>query len=190
MKQEREEKRVGFWYSKQEPDLPKPVAKKQPFKDQDDFLEALKKVEGRKTVGKRHYRGWSTCRICKCKNGSTEFYCDGWVWPEGYKHYISEHNVVPDKAFYQFIMEKAGMGKGAVRKPKSIWCTFDKHPSGGKPRVNASASKTKGEEYVRLRELKKAQEEVKQLKKANRELKRNLARAKKAIRPYALANPD
>jgi hypothetical protein len=95
------ENKEGFWYSKYEPDLPMPKAFKHPWKNKDIFLSMLEKVEARAQV--TAYRGWSTCRLCGRHNGSQEFEYRGWRWPEGYRHYVQEHNVIPSPAFDRFI---------------------------------------------------------------------------------------
>ena len=93
--------REGFWYSKHEPKLPMPIPLEKSWKGKKEFLENLKKKEGKSKT--THYKGWSTCRLCGCHNGSTEFSSGGWVWPEGYAHYVKEHNVRPSLAFQEFI---------------------------------------------------------------------------------------
>lgn len=55
-----------------------------------NYLDSGKFVEG--------YFGWSTCRICGCKNGSTELSDGVYVWPQGLSHYVREHKVrLPDE---------------------------------------------------------------------------------------------
>lgn len=49
------------------------------------------------------YRGWSSCRMCGCLNGTREYQHGGWRWPEGYAHYIEQHNIVPTADFITFI---------------------------------------------------------------------------------------
>ena len=48
-------------------------------------------IKGSATI---HYRGWSTCRICKKSNGSTEHEKNGIGIPEGLMHYIVDHKVL------------------------------------------------------------------------------------------------
>lgn len=99
--------REGFWHSKSEPLLPKPQARDKAWKGKRDFLKALSAVEASDEVQRQHYKGWSTCRICKAKNGSAEYKLTAlgttWVWPAGFAHYVSEHNVRPSLAFQEFI---------------------------------------------------------------------------------------
>ncbi len=99
------EKREGFWKSALEPELPTPKACQRPHKDQAVFLEALSSVEF--VAHESAYRGWSVCRVCRKPNGNEEFKLVGWVWPQGYRHYIEEHNVRPSPEFKQFVMERA-----------------------------------------------------------------------------------
>ena len=97
-------KREGFWKSIAEPDLPMPVPNGDPIKSQALFLEKLTQKESKAL--KLSYRGWSTCRICKCVNGTQSFQDRGWEWPSGYKHYIDVHNVRPSRDFYKFITKE------------------------------------------------------------------------------------
>ncbi len=75
------------------------------------FLNALSIVESK--AGQKHYKGWSTCRICNKRCGSTEFVKNA-KWPAGYSHYISEHNVKPTKAFADMIFKAAGVTTGTT----------------------------------------------------------------------------
>jgi len=102
-------KKVGFWYSKDEPKLPMPVqqepdsewVKKDKPASFAKLLIAVEKVA--RCVG---YKGSSRCRICDKRNGSMEFGYKGWVWPEGYMHYIRDHNVKPPAKFIQFVVSE------------------------------------------------------------------------------------
>lgn len=53
------------------------------------------------------YMGSSRCRICDKQNGSREYHIHGWIWPEGFRHYVEVHNVKPSDDFIKFIMEEA-----------------------------------------------------------------------------------
>jgi class 3 adenylate cyclase/tetratricopeptide (TPR) repeat protein len=92
----------GFWYSRTSPDLPKPESRDTPWDGQTKFLKKL-------TLAQREamqigYRGWSSCRICGMQgNGSVTFRLKDWEWPEGFQHYIQEHNVKPSRDFIEFI---------------------------------------------------------------------------------------
>lgn len=75
------------------------------FRGKSEFLAALSKVEGR--AASVRYKGSSNCRICGIRNGSAEFSYRNAKWPEGYRHYVSAHNVKPSKEFAEFIMDAA-----------------------------------------------------------------------------------
>lgn len=97
-------RKEGFWYSKYEPTLPKPVILENAWTGKEKFLEDLGHAE---TLAKDvHYRGSSNCRICEQLNGSVEYELDEWAWPAGYAHYIFEHNVYPSLEFRKFIKGK------------------------------------------------------------------------------------
>ena len=60
--------------------------------------ECLQKMEG-----KMETFGISMCRICKTGNGGTEYYSGGFVWPDGYSHYVKDHKIhVPDD-FWDYV---------------------------------------------------------------------------------------
>lgn len=98
-------RREGFWRSSYEESLPMPVTQVKPWDGRGQFLADLESVEQR--LRPDLYKGWSTCRCCGCPNGSAEFKAEGWEWPEGFKHYVAEHNVRPSLAFQEFIREYA-----------------------------------------------------------------------------------
>ncbi len=94
--------REGFWKPDDHSYLPLPQPSEFAWRGKSDFLVSLSRVEAKaKQVS---YRGWSTCRICKEPNGSREFRHEGWAWPQGYRHYVEEHNVRPSLAFHEFIV--------------------------------------------------------------------------------------
>lgn len=97
--------REGFWYSEHSPYLPKPVPREKAWKGKREFLTALAEKESSPDANSTQYRGWSTCRICGCNNGSSDYELDGWLWPVGYSHYVEEHNVRPSLAFQEFILD-------------------------------------------------------------------------------------
>lgn len=100
--------REGFWYSREEPDLPMPIANKSPWNGQKEFLEKLSFIENSVDWGpnKEGYFGYSGCRICDCDNGSAEYRISDWTWPEGFRHYVEVHNVKPSDEFIRFVMQE------------------------------------------------------------------------------------
>lgn len=92
--------REGFWRSEAEPDLPEPVVDME-WADRDRFIERLGQLEAQaKSVS---FRGFSTCRICGCRNGSKTLKLGAWEWPSGYMHYVREHGVRPSPSFEMFV---------------------------------------------------------------------------------------
>lgn len=95
--------REGFWStSRKSTILPFPIENEKAWKGKKAFLEKLKALESK--AGQRRYKGWSTCRLCGKHNGSTDYRAQGWVWPEGFKHYVEDHNVRPSLAFQEMVM--------------------------------------------------------------------------------------
>ena len=84
---------VGFWRRSENSgeQLPWPLVQKLP--------EAIKqKVISYLEYGEKcnQQKGWSNCRLCGCHNGSFERNDGEFVWPEGYVHYIRDHDVKID----------------------------------------------------------------------------------------------
>ena len=69
--------------------------------DQIVFLKKLAIVE--KKAQSTYYLGASECRICKKPNCSREFTYKGFVWPEGYVHYLRDHAVAVDPDFKRMV---------------------------------------------------------------------------------------
>ena len=98
----------GYWYSSSSKGFPKPIAHNTPFDGQEQFLEKLRLLEQSNDVRISYFRGFSRCRFGDNDfNGSREFSIkiDSTTirWPEGYRHYIEAHNVVPSREFYRFL---------------------------------------------------------------------------------------
>lgn len=60
------------------------------------------------------YKGCSNCRICGLTNGSQDWGDEVYRWPEGFAHYIREHNVRPPPEFVAH-----ALGTPAVSSPPS-----------------------------------------------------------------------
>lgn len=98
--------REGFWCSSFEPNLPVPVPNDESWPGQALFLRKLFTVQSK--APHVAFRGWSRCRLCGQANGNKEFTevinGQAWTWPEGFRHYVLEHNVRPSLAFQEFII--------------------------------------------------------------------------------------
>ena len=94
----------GYWNNtaNRYPEYPMPVQADEPFENKCEILKLLTTAENRAVVN--HYRGWSNCRCCGTHNGSTEFALGGWLWPEGFRHYVEVHNVKPTDEFLKEVL--------------------------------------------------------------------------------------
>jgi hypothetical protein len=99
---------IGYWSHKEGDDtgLPFPVAHSEHDLDiQSQIIQKLKIAY--KTGTMRHYRGWSTCRLCKRNNGGRELEVikDNVKYriPEGYLHYLTEHFVEADRRLLEIL---------------------------------------------------------------------------------------
>lgn len=53
------------------------------------------------------YRGMSTCRICHIWNNGSADFSDGiYIWPEGFGHYLSQHDVRPPADFIAHVLRQ------------------------------------------------------------------------------------
>jgi hypothetical protein len=92
----------GFWCDPEQKDF---LFKENPYPKENqmsqdeivDFLNKLEKIE--KNTPTFKYLGYSHCRICGESNGTQTYYTDLFAWPQGFKHYIKEHGVMPSAAF-------------------------------------------------------------------------------------------
>lgn len=95
-------KNEGFWCDESEKDslfknLPFPKSGEMSQEEINEFIPKLQALE-RKSQ-QIHYMGHSKCRLCGELNGTKTIYNDTFAWPEGLKHYIEKHGVMPSAAF-------------------------------------------------------------------------------------------
>lgn len=50
-----------------------------------------------------HWRGSSSCRFCRCNNGSTDKSDGTYTWPAGFSHYVRAHGVKPPDEFIEHV---------------------------------------------------------------------------------------
>ena len=93
----------GYWRASYAPELPMPTPDVE-WPERDEFLAKLTMVE--RLAREFHTKGWSNCRVCGDMNGSVEYALDGWRWPEGLVHYLSDHGVRPTPDFERFVLGK------------------------------------------------------------------------------------
>lgn len=97
-------KKIGYWrqYEDSEENLPWPMVRKLPD-------EVKHKVILYLTRGKTHqaWMGFSNCRLCGCRNGTTCLTDGSFVWPEGYGHYIDKHDVMVDPDLLAHILTQS-----------------------------------------------------------------------------------
>lgn len=89
-------KRIGYWYSKLEPQYPMPIENSSTREQFEKQLEIF--INFSHTSREVFYRGFSTCRICGKNVGSSEYEKvinkETVVMPSGLLHYLEEHNVL------------------------------------------------------------------------------------------------
>lgn len=110
-------KQEGFWYSDHEPHYPKAIHSDEVHPKKADILKAYDELldedrfnpERNRDTWKDNknvlsFRGCSYCRCCPLRNGSRQYVLNGWEWPEGYRHYIDKHNVIPSKNWLKEVL--------------------------------------------------------------------------------------
>jgi|GEM_PF-2353240 len=90
---------MGYWKSEFEVNLPHPIN----FVDSEWNSNEKNKII--RHLNKSHFlpgvaAGYSYCRLCHKKDNGCREKSDGqFVWPEGFLHYVEEHNVKPPQEF-------------------------------------------------------------------------------------------
>lgn len=93
--------KIGFWRGKYSDfDYPMPVVNSA-RSNQNELINRIQRLEA--TLTPEYQLGFSPCRICDCRNGSGEYMSGGFLWPDGYLHYLKEHNVKCDPQFEKYI---------------------------------------------------------------------------------------
>jgi len=97
--------------------MPKPKAHSNPWLSQQAWLAKLifieRTVKNNSGTNTRHRLLYqvagapSYCRVCKQTNGNAEYTVEVnniiYRWPSGYRQYVEGHNLIPSKAFYEFV---------------------------------------------------------------------------------------
>lgn len=73
--------------------------------NQVEIIKLLEQKEKDIDTDNDFYLGYSICRICNKKNGCCEYFDEYYRWPEGYIHYLKEHNVAIDDEFKKYLLE-------------------------------------------------------------------------------------
>lgn len=97
---------VGYWHEKGDRKNVWPLKPTLDKKRKNILvLKRLDKLEKKARV--RAFKGWSECRICGEHNGSREYSLeiDGirYIWPEGLRHYLEDHKMIPSGALYRML---------------------------------------------------------------------------------------
>lgn len=93
---------IGYWASAQA-STPWPVPHEFVDRSWDPDERHIVAAYLRTGIVARMYMGFSPCRMCGCDNGSLEFTDGVYVWPEGFAHYIANHDVRPPQEFIDHV---------------------------------------------------------------------------------------
>ena len=99
-----------YWYGTDEESKKYPMPVENSWNDtperKEEFLKKLRALLSKSSA--IHYKGFSTCRLCGKVNGSQEFEVRTELMtfyiPEGYLHYLTDHNVQPDEDLYGILL--------------------------------------------------------------------------------------
>ena len=86
-------KRIGYWRKKEDSkeDLPWPKEGRISGETKGKVVDFL--LKGKQS---QYWMGYSYCRLCGKMNGTTCWTRGQFTYPEGYVHYIRDHNIMPD----------------------------------------------------------------------------------------------
>lgn len=96
--------RIGYWRSEEQPELPRPKFFVDSTWNKSEREQVASYLDGCATANK--YKGPSTCRFCKKQIGTCDKTDGVYIWPEGFSHYLREHNVKPFGKFIHYILTK------------------------------------------------------------------------------------
>lgn len=96
---------IGYWWSKDEPHLPKPTDFVDLSWDKTEWKAVLAYLQSCEVVNR--YRGMSLCRVCGIWNGSSDQADEKYIFPSGLAHYIQHHGVRPPAEFVKHVLEKS-----------------------------------------------------------------------------------
>lgn len=97
-------KRVGFWFSAEEPHLPDPTQFVDSSWDMGERIKVIRYLRDGRFTGE--HQNNATCRMgCRSNYGMGRHdMTDGeYSWPEGFVHYVESHSVKPAEDFLQHI---------------------------------------------------------------------------------------
>jgi len=111
---------IGYWrrnqdgtrkpFTQEDSHLPFPEADTLTEQAVQHSLRCLDVLENHPDVKDIGYMGSSKCRICSCMNGSHEFVLERegtqYHWPQGLRHYITEHRVALPDALWDIRVNK------------------------------------------------------------------------------------
>ncbi len=97
-------KHEGFWRKTEAENskLPWPISSPS-WPGREAFLARLTLVQ--KSATGVDYMGYSACRLCGKQNGASQYTLGNWTWPEGFEHYVREHDVRPSAHFERFVLD-------------------------------------------------------------------------------------
>lgn len=99
---------IGFWASTFQPDLPIPWDYLDPTWDRSERTRVVQYLRSAPKV--QWWRGYSDCRFCGARNGTTDRSDGTFLWPDGFAHYLERHGVRPPEEFLEHVRRALGGG--------------------------------------------------------------------------------
>ncbi|MFF2623213.1 hypothetical protein [Oerskovia jenensis] len=93
---------IGYWQGRGADGWPDPADFVDPDWDDDERDLVVRYLTRGFVV--RYYMGYSPCRLCGRDNGALELSDGVYVWPDGLKHYVADHDVRLPKEFVSHVV--------------------------------------------------------------------------------------
>lgn len=98
---------VGYWRSREQPELPDPAAHVDAAWEQEERQAALVYLQSAPAC--MRFLGYSTCRLCGqsgAELGDSDLTDGTWIWPQGLAHYLSQHALRPPEPFLAHLRQR------------------------------------------------------------------------------------
>ena len=118
---------IGYWFSDDEPELPKPQHFIDTTIDSTERQQLIDYLENGKRL--HEWMGFSSCRFgCKLPVSEIGNACltDGkYIWPEGLSHYITEHQVWLPDTFINHVKQNFPLDCDKISTDESNFGNYD-----------------------------------------------------------------
>lgn len=135
---------VGYWRSREQPELPDPAAYVDTAWGEEERGAALSYL--RSAPSCMRFCGYSTCRICGQSGpelGDSDLTDGTWIWPQGLVHYLEQHALRPPEPFLAHLRNRRFHLTTPLLPPETTLARLD-------PRLLRGMVRSEDERTVRL----------------------------------------